>query len=391
MPADTDRLGIYFLDVGQGDCTIIVPPAGHGDPILFDCADQFVARCFLSSHRIERLTAVVASHLDIDHVRGMLPFLLEHFEQGREVGRLFIGLDRIPPPDGNRTLRDLIAHARDWERNPPHANFSVEPPLRTGAGPVVLAEHPGDWRIELVLPFYGTTLGDLLEGGEDPNHLSAVLRVTRGDTAVLIGGDAPLGSWERLPAPQRRAQVIRTPHHGGEIRHHGRQWTEFSDLYDAVQAETAVISAASHFQHGHPKLEHIRAAQRGGACRLLCTQITPRCHLDPTEHRTLALQLANAIEPPYRHEGIPGHSARPRPKESPCAGTVVVSIGQDGVMEVLPDTSGGHTSQLLPRFDAPACLGVPLPTTRNDWRTICGTDAVEARAVRDRLIASLEE
>ena len=62
MPdADGEQaLGIYFLDVGQGDCTFVVPPAGEGRPILFDCNDAYVALRFVANHGITHLAAVVA-------------------------------------------------------------------------------------------------------------------------------------------------------------------------------------------------------------------------------------------------------------------------------------------------------------------------------------------
>jgi len=85
-------LSVFFLDVGQGDCTFIVPPEGEGAPILFDCADELVASRFCTDHGITDLQAVVASHLDIDHVRGMLPFLKERFESNKRVERLLSGL-----------------------------------------------------------------------------------------------------------------------------------------------------------------------------------------------------------------------------------------------------------------------------------------------------------
>lgn len=45
-------LRVFFLDVGQGDCTFIVPPDGEGAPILFDCADAYVAERFVANHGI---------------------------------------------------------------------------------------------------------------------------------------------------------------------------------------------------------------------------------------------------------------------------------------------------------------------------------------------------
>ena len=220
-------LGIYFLDVGQGDCTFVVPPDGEGDPILFDCADHVVAERFCANHRIRHLECVIASHLDVDHIRGILPFLENLFADRRRVRRLFVGLDRAPRDESNLTA--LIEKACAWEREPPHPGFVLEAPDRTAAGPKLVAEGVG-WRVELLLPFHGTVLEAVAAGDRSSNRCSAVLRVERDGAAVLVGGDAPLGSWERIEAGRRAAAAIRTPHHGGDILEHAGAWTTYDDL-----------------------------------------------------------------------------------------------------------------------------------------------------------------
>ncbi len=352
MPANASNLKVHFLDVGQGDCTFIVPPKDEGEPILFDCADLYTAERFVANHQIATIEAVVASHLDIDHVRGLLPFLENHFKDGGRVNRLVLGLDRVPRTDRDKNLRALIERALEWEKNPPHEGFRLEPPFRTDS-PLRLADG-SDWSIDLVLPWYGTVTGELAAGGQDPNHCSAVLRVKRGDTSVLIGGDAPLGSWERLEPSHRSATAIRVPHHGGEIRSHGTEWSEFADLYDAVQADLTVVSVGTNNGHRHPDENHTTAMTRGGVCRLLCTQLTPRCHPTPADLREAAVSQASMVEWPYRHRVVVGHPASRPSTEVPCAGSVVVWLTADGETRVEPSPSAEHSKFLL-RVDAPMC------------------------------------
>lgn len=354
MPGDPAALRVFFLDVGQGDCTFVVPPDGEGDPILFDCADAYVAERFVANHGIGSLSAVVASHLDIDHVRGMLPFLKTHFGAGRRVGKLVMFPDRVPTPGRNVGLRDLMAAAIAWEKEPPHDGFELLPSFRTGSGPVTLARG-ADWSIKLVLPWMGSVAGSMVEGGNDPNACSAVLSIERGATRILVGGDAPLGSWERLEITERTAQVIRVPHHGGEVRDGGETWTRFADLYDAVGATTGIVSVGTNNGHDHPRPDHIEAAHRVYACRVLCTQLTPRCHSDPTELRDEALAVAGIVEWPYRQRAVPGHGHH-RPKdEVPCAGSVVTWIDAAGRLELEPARGGEHDG-LLARVEHPMCV-----------------------------------
>lgn len=326
-------LGIYFLDVGQGDCTFIVPPKGEGNPILFDCADDFVATRFCEDHKVDELEAVVASHLDSDHVRGILPFLRSHFDAGRRVSKLAIGIDRRIE-GSSETLQTLISAALDWDKSPPHTGFGLVRVDRDKDGPIVIASG-ATWEVELVLPFHGDALKAAVTKG-DANLASVVLRVTRGATSVLIGADAPLSSWERLEASKRRATVIRTPHHGGELNPSGSTFRAFGDLYGAVGADLGVVSVGTNNQHSHPKLDHIRAARRGGACQLACTQMTGACDKNAWALRPRGIGVAKSVGWPWRHEDKVGSPKRPT-REVPCAGTVVVSLAPDGAYVVLPN------------------------------------------------------
>ncbi|MEZ4393758.1 MAG: MBL fold metallo-hydrolase [Polyangiales bacterium] len=346
MSRDPSRLDVYCLDVGQGDCSVILPPDGEGDPILFDCADSYVAERFFLNHGVNRLEAVVVSHLDVDHIRGVLPFLKTFFAGGGKVHQLVLGIDRDEPGDA---ATELIGAALRWANDLAPDGFQLFAPFRE-AGPRRIASGNG-WDVDLVLPHYPTTMGVQLAGNQ-PNRGSAVLRVSRGSAVVLLGGDAELGSWERLEPSLRPARLIRTPHHGGDILNGAVTWKNFGDLYDAVQADHAVISVGTKNRHGHPVPDHLTAARRGGQCRVLCTQLTPQCHSDVSSVRD-PHGLATSIEYPYRHLAVRGHpSTRPR-AEVPCAGTVLVSMDQHGAITVSP-TPKRH-GDFLALLNTPMC------------------------------------
>jgi beta-lactamase superfamily II metal-dependent hydrolase len=347
-----DRLGVYILDVGQGDCTFIVPPKGQGAPILFDCNDAYVAERFTSNHNINRLHAVVASHLDRDHIRGIVPFLLNHFAAGRTLALLVLGIDRIPTKGENKEIAALIEQALLWDAAPPCPGFAIADPTRSQA-PMVIATGP-DWSVELVLPFYAARLRALAVGGEDPNLCSAVLRVRRGTTCMLIGGDAPLGSWERLEASYIKAVAIRLPHHAGFLEA-GERWSTYSDLYNAVDATHAFVSVGSNNAYGHPLREHLEAAQVRSNCRIRCTQLTTRCHPNPQRLRDETLRISAAVAWPYRHKTKPGDPRRPSPtSEAPCAASMSLWIDASGTVEVHPPKGGDHDA-LIGKVGHPRC------------------------------------
>lgn len=80
------RLKIYFVDVGQGDCTLICTPSnktilidgGGSENSSFDVGEQTLFP-YLLDRRITRLDYVIISHMDSDHVGGLF-FILENMK-----------------------------------------------------------------------------------------------------------------------------------------------------------------------------------------------------------------------------------------------------------------------------------------------------------------------
>lgn len=326
----------------------MVAPEGQ-DPILFDCADAYVAERFVKDHSIRRLHAAVVSHLDRDHIAGMLGFLKNFLEQGGTVGALYISLDR--PVEGlGAAASELLTQALQWDKEgklplaPSHRDIAPRP-ICQGT----------DWKVELVLPQYADVLGQRLEEGEQPNRCSAVLRVSRKDKAVLIGGDAPLVSWAKVEPALLPAAVFRTPHHGGDITEDNCDpaWTE-RRLYQSGAPKEAVVSVGTNNGYEHPRRAQVEAIRHQG-CRLLCTQLTARCHDQPLRHRAQALSRVGAVEYPYRHRVAPGDHKRYRPAEEvPCAGSMVAWFGVDGQVWLEPPVDNWH-DDLVMRLDRPMC------------------------------------
>ena len=107
------RVGIYLLDVGQGDATIVLLP----DPkraVLFDCRDAYVATQLLENWKVEHLHVVV-SHLDEDHIAGIAE-ILEHFVE--KVEAVHLSADRKVTDDAPRAsmAREVIDAARAEDR-----------------------------------------------------------------------------------------------------------------------------------------------------------------------------------------------------------------------------------------------------------------------------------
>jgi beta-lactamase superfamily II metal-dependent hydrolase len=342
--SETVFLAAYFLDVGQGDCSFIIPPDQNAT-VLFDCADAYVAERFVKDHDISHLGAVVLSHLDHDHIGGMLPFLKIFFESGRTVGRVYVEIDRDRSELAGAKAA-LIKQLLRWDADGRLHLARMEPQaLSTGH----------NWSIDLILPKYASLLAMGATGGLIPNSCSAALRLVCGGQAVLIGGDAPLDSWGEARSDEIEAKVFRMPHHGGRLTEGSKPKLTIEELYDRIGAEICFCSVGTRNSHAHPLPEHVSASQRGGKSRTLCTQLTSRCHPDPLEHREVALENASGVEYPYRHRIQLGDPHRHRPKEeSPCAGSAMVMLHDSGSLDFEPRSEDWHDGHVA-LMDTPLC------------------------------------
>jgi beta-lactamase superfamily II metal-dependent hydrolase len=364
-----DRLVICMLDVGQGDSTLIVLPDDRA--VIFDCADDNVLRKTLDDWNIRVIEAFVLSHLDQDHIGGALAFL-QGF-QG-EIRHVYLSRDRdvSDSHEGAKRAKALLDYVRAqsqdeamcrrrWEL---HYNFRDHRAVAEGE----------KWGIWLVAPAAVQDMQQARDGiWEEANRYSSIMRIEAGGNVMLVGGDAPLLSWSQLLPEERPAKVFRIPHHGGAIDDGGvpSAW-DVARLYREIGAEIALVSVGTNNAYGHPAREWVRPVI-GGKCRLLCTQVTGRCHgpLETIEDggrvvrdaSEIAMQRQRVVRqhqqwtlPQYRHLTDNLRTVRSEQPEVPCAGTVIVTLHLDGRLEVLPAERGGGGHQgVIDRWRHPLC------------------------------------
>ena len=90
-------LEIYFVDVGQGDCTLIKTPkeksilvdGGDGNSEKYDYGKKVVLP-YLLDRKISKLDYIIISHFDSDHVGGIISIIKEIKVEKIVIGKQFV-------------------------------------------------------------------------------------------------------------------------------------------------------------------------------------------------------------------------------------------------------------------------------------------------------------
>ena len=228
-PDPPGRLTVRFLEVGQGDSTLIQHP--DGTAVLFDGGPPGagVAR-LMRKAGVERIALVVATHASRDHHGGLIE-VLERFP----VGALLDGGDGTADPGFRAVLR--AAASRGIRRIPATA-------------PLTLRLPGGGLRIDLLSP----PPRPPGPAPEDPNPRAAVALVSAGAFNLLLSADAESDA----PAPLDLPDVDTT-----KVPHHGSADPGLPELLDEVEPELAAIEVGPN-TYGHPAPSTLNALERAG-------------------------------------------------------------------------------------------------------------------------------
>ncbi len=337
-------IGLYTLNVGQGQCIVCIGGTGAGlQAAVIDAGvrGDRLAR-WLEETGVDRLPAVVLTHNHADHIRGIFK-LVESFA-GR-IGKLYYLIDQ--PPAGipywlpvQRWLREKKIEAA--------ARVCPEDRARPTAGKPLVARGLDGFQlycvypteIELAAVAQDAPLEGTHPGASNPNAASAVIRLARSSTSnqtlALFGGDLTFLGWKRLREQKRvlRAEVLVVPHHGsmtGAVDDFGPQ-----QLAEAVQPRFALISVGTSNSYGHPRAELVLELRAVGAT-ILCTQITGRCVEDPESLPDGSVLDRSSHEPNLAERGVA------------CAGTIVIRVPDAGPVDILRLTDHQAAVDRLPR------------------------------------------
>lgn len=248
LASPPDELRVHFIDVGQGDATLIRAPGGHA--VLIDAgvaypadpasgrpgydAGEAVIPPYLKRAGVKRLDALILTHPDQDHVGGGAAVL-----RSIPVGALVVSRLDVEEPG------QVAAQEAARERG-----------VRVGlAREGQIIELGSDVRLEVLgppdEPFTGTR--------SDDNANCIALRLRYRQVAVLLACDLEAVAEERLIAQgyDLNADVLK-------VSHHGSRFSSTEPFLRAVGARWAVISAGNGNPFGHPHADVLNRLEAAG-------------------------------------------------------------------------------------------------------------------------------
>lgn len=203
--AEKSPLAVYFLDVGQGDSTLICSPGGKtmlidgglgGEGYKKKDKAKTVIIPLLKAKGIKKLDEVVMTHADFDHIGGLV-YLLNNTKPGSEY-----------PLE----IKEFL------DPGQPHTTYLYQDLLNS-----VKKRSEMKYRI--------AKRGDLIDLGEgvraevvspdqiykDPNNSSIAIKLTYGNVSFLFTGDAETEAEEamvRKYGAGLKSTVLKAGHHG---------------------------------------------------------------------------------------------------------------------------------------------------------------------------------
>ena len=242
-PRADGRLHIDFLDVGQGDSSLVTFPDGTtmlvdgGGRMEFrkndDDADTFVPDApgigetvvspVLWNKGYSRIDYILATHADADHIQG-----LSDVAANFDIGEALFG--REPAANSEfSALKSVLDR-----RHTPVKLVSRGQRMNFGGATV-----------EILFPLLDASP----DAPSDNNH-SVVVRIVYGGRAFLLTGDIESEAENALiyGGGALRADVIKVPHHGSRT-------SSTSEFVSAVRPQYAIISVGRHSRFGHPHKE----------------------------------------------------------------------------------------------------------------------------------------
>lgn len=254
--ADIGILEVHFLDVGQGDATLI---KCGGQAMLIDTAEDdkgTAIQYYLMNQGVEDVDYLILTHPDSDHI-GSADVIVTKYE-----------IDHILMTDyekDNRTYRRMMEAMQYKVVKPEIVRADAAYGENAGQAGENARQSEYAWRAgdTFTLGSAVCTIVAPVDTYDDPNNASIALLIEHGENSFLFTGDAEKEAEKDilenciLSGISLQADVYKAGHHGSST-------SSCEELLDMVSPQYTVISCGLDNSYGHPHEETMeRFDERG--------------------------------------------------------------------------------------------------------------------------------
>lgn len=330
-------LEIAFLDVGNADSIVILPPGSSA--IIIDAPKPRRIQERLEDRERITIDCLYFTHDHRDHLPS-LSVLKTFVAEWLKKGKLnFLCLPsgaadkarKLADSNKDARLRDALDRLSLWEEE---KEFEV---IRAERGP--LPHRFGEVVIYVLHPRFLFSERHSATHPHKINETALVLRVEYGEFSMLLLADVEQAGLTKLLGlcsdDELQCQIVKIPHHGAWQTNE----SDIQSLLERANPEFAVLSVGSRNQHGHvvpelfQELLRLRDDEGKGLQNFVCTEVTRTCVYSAQERAAMGRQ------------GLPA--------SQPCAGDIVILAESSGEWEML--NRAEHVQHLESILHAACC------------------------------------
>ncbi len=244
-----NRLIISFIDVGQGDSTLIETQAGKviiidgGGSDTYDIGKN-VLMPYLLNKRIRKIDYMFISHFDTDHVGGLF-YIMENLKvQNIIIGKQF---------DDTENLRKFLEIA-----NKKRINVNI-----VSKGSRINIEK--DLYFDVIWPDSGEKVSE-----NSINNNAMVCKMNYNNFSVLFTGDIEEKAENILTLKYKNTDYLNST--VLKVGHHGSDSSSIQEFLDLVKPKIALIGVGLNNKYGHPDNQVLERLQKL-SCKIYRTDL----------------------------------------------------------------------------------------------------------------------
>lgn len=223
-PAEHAQTEAHFIDVGQGDSTLVI---SQGEAMLIDSGDKDDSNKiekYLEKQGVTELKYLIATHPHADHI-GEMSEIIDQFQ-----------VDKFIMP---KVKADMTPTTTIYEKM--LKSIKAKGLKITQAKPMEF--ELGSCKVELFTP---------KNDYDDLNNYSTLVKITDGENSFLITGDCETAEEKDILSQgyDVSAKVLKAGHHGSST-------SSGVDFLNKVMPRYAVISCGKGNKYGHPHEETV--------------------------------------------------------------------------------------------------------------------------------------